>query len=217
MSILRRVFPTFAQSVCSPIVSYLNKVKYTAKMSKKTALLLIADGSEEMEAVITTDVLRRVGIDVTVAGLTENPCVKCSRDVKICVDAKLSDAVNQKYDVVILPGGLNGSKAFANSSEVGKLLQQQEQENRLIAAICAAPTALKIHGIAKGKKITSYPAMKDQLTDYYKYLEDKVVIDGNLITSRGPATAFAFSLAIAEKLIDKQTADDTAKAMLYRN
>ena len=58
------------------------------------------------------------------------------------------------------------------------MLQQQEQENRLIAAICAAPTALKIHGIAKGKKITSYPAMKDQLTDYYKYLEDKVVIDG---------------------------------------
>ncbi|KAK9302309.1 hypothetical protein QLX08_005722 [Tetragonisca angustula] len=186
-------------------------------MSKKTALLLIAEGSEEMEAVITTDVLRRVGIDVTVAGLTENPCVKCSRDVKICVDAKLSDAVNQKYDVVILPGGLNGSKAFANSSEVGKLLQQQEQENRLIAAICAAPTALKIHGIAKGKKITSYPAMKDQLTDYYKYLEDKVVIDGNLITSRGPATAFDFSLAIAEKLIDKQTADDAAKAMLYKN
>lgn len=58
------------------------------------------------------------------------------------------------------------------------MLQQQEQENRLIAAICAAPTALKIHGIAKGKKITSYPAMKDELTDYYKYLEDKVVIDG---------------------------------------
>lgn len=58
------------------------------------------------------------------------------------------------------------------------MLQQQEQENRLIAAICAAPTALKVHGIAKGKQVTSYPAMKDQLTDYYKYLEDKVVTDG---------------------------------------
>lgn len=61
---------------------------------------------------------------------------------------------------------------------MGKLLQQQQQENRLIAAICAAPTALKAHGIAKGKQITSYPAMKDQLVDYYKYLENKVVIDG---------------------------------------
>ncbi|OAD55723.1 Protein DJ-1 [Eufriesea mexicana] len=184
-------------------------------MAKKSAILLIANGSEEMEAVITTDVLRRAGIDVTVAGLTEDLCVKCSRDVKICVDAKLQDAVNQKYDVVILPGGLGGSKAFAASAAVGKLLQKQEEENKIIAAICAAPTALKAHNIAKGKQVTSYPAMKDQLTDYYKYLEDKVVTDGNLITSRGPATAFAFGLAIVEKLLDKQTADNVAKAMLY--
>ncbi|XP_043258241.1 protein dj-1beta-like isoform X2 [Colletes gigas] len=184
-------------------------------MAKKTAILLIADGSEEMEAVITVDVLRRAGVDVTVAGLSETPCVKCSRDVKICVDASLKDLVNQKYDVVIMPGGLGGSKAFASSAEVGKLLQQQEKENRVIAAICAAPTALKAHGIAKGKQITSYPAMKDQLTDEYKYLEDKVVTDGNLITSRGPATAFAFGLAIVEKLLDKETANNVAKGMLY--
>ncbi|XP_076240480.1 protein dj-1beta isoform X2 [Calliopsis andreniformis] len=186
-------------------------------MAKKTAILLIADGSEEMEAVITTDILRRAGIDVTVAGLDESPCVKCSRDVKICVDAKMQDAVKQNYDVVILPGGLGGSKAFSSSPEVGKLLQQQEKENRIIAAICAAPTALKAHGIAKGKQITSYPSMKDQLTDEYKYLEDTVVTDGNLITSRGPATAFAFGLAIVEKLLDKETADKVAKGMLYTN
>ncbi|PBC28746.1 hypothetical protein APICC_00400 [Apis cerana cerana] len=184
-------------------------------MTKKTAILLIADGSEEMEAVITTDILRRAGVDVTIAGLTENPYVKCSRNVKIHVDTKLQDVINQKYDIVILPGGLDGSKAFASSAEVGKLLQQQQEENRFIAAICAAPTALKAHGIAKGKQITSYPAMKDQLVDYYKYLENTVVIDDNLITSRGPATAFAFGLAIAEKLIDKQTADNVAQAMLY--
>ncbi|XP_003400744.3 protein dj-1beta-like [Bombus affinis] len=215
MSVLCSALSHFVQSNYKFPIILLNKIKYTVNMGKKSALLLIADGSEEMEAVITTDVLRRAGVDVTIAGLTESSCVKCSRDVKICVDAKLQDAVNQKYDVVILPGGLGGSKAFADSAEVGKLLQQQEQENRLIAAICAAPTALKAHGIAKGKQVTSYPAMKDQLTDYYKYLEDKVVTDGNLITSRGPATAFAFGLVIAEKLIDKQTADNVAKAMLY--
>lgn len=210
-----RVLPHFAQSICKiPILLHL-KANYTVDMTKKTAILLIADGSEEMEAVITTDILRRAGVDVTVAGLTENPYVNCSRNVKIHVDAKLQDVINQKYDVVILPGGLDGSKAFASSAEVGKLLQRQQEENRFIAAICAAPTALKAHGIAKGKQITSYPAMKDQLVDYYKYLENKVVIDDNLITSRGPATAFAFGLAIAEKLIDKQTADNVAQAMLY--
>ncbi|CAL1686856.1 unnamed protein product [Lasius platythorax] len=185
-------------------------------MAKKTAILLIADGSEEMEAVITVDVLRRAGIAVTIAGLSDANCVKCSRDVKICADAKFADATNnQKYDAVILPGGLDGSKAFASSAEVGKLLQEQEKENRVIAAICAAPTALKAHGIGKGKQITSYPAMKNELIDEYEYLEDKVVTDGNLITSRGPATAFAFGLAIIEKLLSKETASTVAKGTLY--
>ncbi|XP_076628144.1 protein dj-1beta [Colletes latitarsis] len=215
MSVLCRKLSYFTQSVYRVPTVLQSNAKYTINMVEKTAILLIADGSEEMEAVITVDVLRRAGVHVTVAGLTETPCVKCSRDVKICVDASLKDLVNQKYDVVIMPGGLGGSKAFASSAEVGKLLQQQEKENRVIAAICAAPTALKAHGIAKGKQITSYPAMKDQLTDEYKYLEDKVVTDGNLITSRGPATAFAFGLAIVEKLLDKETANNVAKGMLY--
>ncbi|XP_034180743.2 protein dj-1beta [Osmia lignaria lignaria] len=215
MAILFRMLPHFAQSACKVLTVLQPNVKYTVNMAKKTAILLIADGSEEMEAVITADVLRRGDIQVTVAGITDSECVKCSRDVKICADAKLQDAVNKTYDVVILPGGLGGSKAFATSAEVGKLLQQQEKENRIIAAICAAPTALKAHGIAKGKQLTSYPSVKDELKNEYKYLEDKVVTDGNLITSRGPATAFAFGLAIVEKLVGKDTADKVAKGMLY--
>ncbi|XP_076680604.1 protein dj-1beta [Andrena cerasifolii] len=215
MPILSRVLPHFAHLVCRVPTALQLNFRYTTAMAKKTAILLIADGSEEIEAVVTVDVLRRAGIEVTIAGLADSPSVKCSRDVKICVDAKLQDAVSQNYDIVILPGGLAGSKAFATSQEVGKLLQQQEKENRAIAAICAAPTALKAHGIAKGKQLTSYPAMKDQLADEYKYLEDKVVVDGNLITSRGPATAFAFGLAIVEKLLDKEAACNVAKGLLY--
>ncbi|XP_046820164.1 protein dj-1beta-like isoform X2 [Vespa crabro] len=187
-------------------------------MAEKTALLLISDGSEEMEAVITADVLRRGGVSVTIASLGDSECVKCSREVKICADTKLANVNDkEKYDVIILPGGLGGAKAFAESAEVGQLLQKQEKENKLIAAICAAPTALKAHGIAKGKKITSYPAMKDQMTDGYEYLEDRVVIDGNLITSRGPATAFAFGLALVEKLVSKEKAINVAKGMLYED
>lgn len=215
MSILSCPIAHFAQSAFRNRTILFESVRYATIMAKKSAVLLLAEGSEEMEAVITADILRRAGVNVTIAGLGEGPCIKCSRDVKICADTQLRDVINQKYDVVILPGGLGGSKAFISSAEVGQLLQQQEKEGRLIAAICAAPTALKAHGIAKGKKLTSYPAMKNDLVNDYEYLEDKVVVDGNLITSRGPATAFAFGLAIAENLVDKKTADDVAKAMLY--
>ncbi|XP_033336664.1 protein dj-1beta [Megalopta genalis] len=214
MSVLCRKLPHFAQFIYEISISRL-KANYSVNMAKKTAIVLVADGTEEMEAVITTDILRRAGINVTVAGLPEKECIKCSRDIQICVDANLKDAVQQKYDVVILPGGLGGSEAFASSQEVGKLLKEQEKEGRVIAAICAAPIALKAHDIAKGKQLTSYPSMKDKLADEYEYLESTVVTDGNLITSRGPATAFAFGLAIVEKLLDKETVEKVASGLLY--
>lgn len=190
---------------------------FCSSMTQKTALLLIADGSEEMEAVITADILRRAGVALTIASVADNHCVKCSRDVKVCADATLAEATdnNQKYDVVILPGGLKGSNTFATSTNVGKLLEEQEKENRIIAAICAAPIALKAHGIALKKQITSYPSMKPQLVDAYVYLEDRVVTDGTLITSRGPGTSFDFGLAIVEKLLNKEASSEVAKGMLY--
>ncbi|XP_011312178.1 protein DJ-1 [Fopius arisanus] len=185
------------------------------KMSKK-AILLMGDGAEEMEAVITADVLRRAGVAVTIASITGKECVKCSKDTKICTDAKLSDVVPSNiYDVVILPGGLGGSQALAQSKEVGDLLKSQEQAGRIIAAICAAPTALKAHGIGLGKKITSYPGKKDELSGDYNYLEEMVVVDDKLITSRGPATTFAFALTIVSELLGKNAALPIAKAMLY--
>ncbi|BES87553.1 response to oxidative stress [Nesidiocoris tenuis] len=181
----------------------------------KKAVVLIAEGSEEMEAVITIDVLRRAGVNVTVAGLKDNGPVKCSRDVVLVPDASLTDALKSgPYDAVILPGGLGGSKLFCESAEVGKLLKEQEASDRIIGAICAAPTALKSHGIGLGKSITSYPGVGDHLSDSYKYLEDKVVISGKLVTSRGPGTAFDFGLALAGLLAGKEKADAVAKGLL---
>lgn len=105
---------------------------------------------------------------MTVAGLEGSEPVKCSRDVMIVPDKSLDDAVTEQvYDVIVLPGGLGGSTAMSNSKAVGELLQKQESAGRLIAAICAAPTALAKHGIATGKSLTSYPAMKPQLVEKY--------------------------------------------------
>ncbi|XP_030745631.1 protein dj-1beta [Sitophilus oryzae] len=194
----------------------LSKSSSQQNMVKK-ALVFLAPGAEEMEFVIAVDVLRRGGVDVTVAGIPDSNVVKCSRDVYIKPDIGVAQSsAKGPYDVVVLPGGLGGSKAMAESQEVGNILKNQECSGGLIAAICAAPTVLKAHGIAEGKELTSYPAMKAQLEEggKYKYSECKVVVDGNLITSRGPGTAFDFALTVVDQLVGKDKAVEVAKAML---
>ncbi|XP_017068927.1 protein DJ-1alpha [Drosophila eugracilis] len=183
----------------------------------KTALIILAPGAEEMEFTISADVLRRGKIDVTIAGLDNCEPVKCSRSVVIVPDTSLEQAVNQKtYDVIVLPGGLAGNKALMNSTAVGDLLRCQDSKGALIAAICAAPTALAKHGIGKGKSITSHPDLKTQLMKDYCYIDDKTVVqDGNLITSRGPGTTFDFALKVIEQLVGVDMAKEVAKAMLW--
>ncbi|XP_023160016.1 protein dj-1beta [Drosophila hydei] len=201
---------TLSLAVQQPKSTFINK------MDGKKALIILAPGAEEIEFTIAADVLRRAGINVTVAGLEGSEPVKCSRDVIIVPDKSLEDAVTDEvYDVIVLPGGLGGSNAMSDSKAIGELLRTQESAGRLIAAICAAPTALAKHGIATGKSLTSYPAMKSQLVDKYCYVDDQnVVHDGNLITSRGPGTAYEFALKISEQLAGTAKADEVAKAML---
>ncbi|TPX68320.1 hypothetical protein SpCBS45565_g03192 [Spizellomyces sp. 'palustris'] len=165
------------------------------------ALVLITDGNEEMEAVISIDILRRGGVDVTVAGLNGPNTVECSRHVKIVPDIGLA-AVKDKtaFDAIILPGGMGGAEAFSKSSTVHGLLNQYYSQQKLVAIICASPIVLKAAQVAKGRSVTSHPSVKDQLVQDYNYKEERVVVDGNLITSRGPGTAFEFALAVVKKL-----------------
>ncbi|CAH1406443.1 unnamed protein product [Nezara viridula] len=187
-----------------------------AKMSEKSAVVLLANGSEEMEFTISVDVLRRAGVKVTVAGVGCDGSAKCSRGVVIHPDMSLTEAVKKgPYDAVVLPGGLDGSNAFATSAEVGNLLKDQEKEGRLIAAICAAPLALKDHHIGFGKKVTCYPSVKDSLQDNYTYSSDtNVVQDGNILTSQGPGTAFEFALSVAKELVGEEVVQEVKKGLL---
>lgn len=181
------------------------------------ALVLLATGAEEMETVITVDVLRRGGVEVVVAGLEGETAVTCSRDVKIAPDTSLAAAATQgPYDCIVLPGGGPGAAALGASAEVGKLLQEQDAAGRMIAAICAAPTALLAHKIGLGKNLTSYPApaFKEKLTGPYNYLEENVVVDGNLVTSRGPATSFDFGLKLVEIMVGEDKMKEIASEML---
>ena len=206
---------------------------------KKRALVVLSAGAEEMEAVITTDVLRRAKVEVTVAGLVSSEPVECSRGMVIVPDKSLEEAVKQgPFDVVVLPGGGGGAKRLAASEVVKEVLQEQEASGRLIAAVCAAPSALLSHGIARGKQITSHPAVKKVLmapfrgvlsnscisvvtqeleeSAQYSYSEARVVRDGTIITSRGPGTCFEFALCIVEALCGSEVANEVAGPMLVK-
>ncbi len=181
---------------------------------RPSALVLLAQGSEEMEAVISIDVLRRGGLDVTVAGVDGPDPVRCSRGVVISPDVAL-DSVNGDFDVVVLPGGAEGAQRLARSVGVGEILRRQEESGRLVGAICAAPIALPAHGVFENRQLTSHPSVKDMLEAWGEYRDHPVVADGNLITSRGPGTAFAFALRIVGTLTDARRMVEIRAPMMF--
>ncbi len=181
---------------------------------KKRALIILADGFEDIEAVTPVDILRRVNVEVTVAGLT-NEMVKSARGTAIKADTLLENA-GEGYDVVILPGGMPGAENLANSSKLKKMLLKMNSEGKLIAAICASPAlVLSPLGLLDGKKATCFPGMEENFSAKVRASKEIVIQDGNIITSRGPATAFPFALKIAENLVGKDIAEMVARQTLY--
>lgn len=181
----------------------------------KKVLVPLAAGAEEMETVIIVDVLRRAGLDVVLAGLDGTAPVLCSRNVQVLPDCALAAAIEKgPYDAVVLPGGAKGAENLAASPVIQNLLSTQAGEGRLVAAICAAPIALKAAGVGQGRALTSHPAVKEKVAAFGSYKEDRVVRDGKLVTSRGPGTAFEFALVLIEDLLGREAAENVAGPML---
>ncbi|MBU3911610.1 MAG: DJ-1/PfpI family protein [Candidatus Omnitrophica bacterium] len=179
----------------------------------KKAIVVLAEGFEEIEAVTIIDILRRAGIGVTVASLDDLK-VQGSHGVTVLADIELEKA-GSDFDACVLPGGMPGSTHLATSKTVQDLIEKMNREKKIVAAICASPSlALAPLGVLNNKKATCYPGMQTHFRQDTAYKTDDVVIDGNIITSRGPATAILFSLAIVEKLIGKETAEKVKKATL---
>lgn len=171
-------------------------------MSKKV-LVPIADGTEELEAVCIIDILRRAGADVTVASVNALE-ITASRGVKLAADVLIADCSKDSYDLIALPGGMPGAEHLRDCEELVHLLKQQRESGKLYAAICASPAVVfQPLGLLQGKKATCHPGRVDTLENK-EAVEQRVVVDGNCVTSRGPGTALEFALKLVELLFGKK-------------
>ena len=179
---------------------------------KKTVLIVLADGFEEIEAVTPIDILRRAGMEVVIAGL-EKRQVKGARGVEVSADLLLAD-YKDTPDTVVLPGG-PGAEKLARSVAVRKLILRVQKADKLIAAICAAPAlVLPESGVLDGKKATCYPGYEDRLGKSTVFLAERVVTDGKVITSRGPGSAMEFALEIVRHLAGEGAAREVSDKIL---
>ncbi len=183
-------------------------------MSKRV-LTVFAEGFEEIEAVTPVDLLRRAGIEVDTAGITGID-ITGSHGISIIADYSI-DEIEDVYDGIIIPGGIPGSVNIAGSDEVLDLIRKMNAEGRLIASICAAP-ALVLYkaGVLNGKKATCYPGYEKEFKKGVEFSDEKVVVDENIITSRGAGCAAEFSHAVIEYLAGRETADKVLSSILYR-
>lgn len=176
-------------------------------MADKSVLVPLAQGCEELEAVTIIDLLRRAGINVVTAGLDDQP-VKASRGTVLIPDTTMDQVMTQDFDMLVLPGGLPGADHLRDDARVQKKLKQMAAANKYTAAICAAPKALARAGLLDGKRATSYPgALEGSEAEDLSYVQDPVVIDGKVVTSRGPGTAMDFALILIEILLGKDARD----------
>lgn len=152
-------------------------------------------------------------IEVTIASIYGKEPVKTCTGIVITPDVALSDVDKDAYDAIILPGG-EGHVNLAASALVGELLRNQYDKGKLVGTICMSAQVLLAHGIGYGRKITSYPYKIEALKEKYIYSEDAVVVDGNLITSRGPGTVYAYATKIVEMLVGVEKAKRIAELSL---
>ncbi|BET63482.1 DJ-1 family protein [Yersinia pseudotuberculosis] len=179
-----------------------------------SALVCLAPGSEETEAVTTIDILVRAGINVTTASVAGDGALEiiCSRGVRLLADTRLVDVADQKFDVVVLPGGIKGAECFRDSPLLVATVRQTHNEGRLVAAICAAPAlVLEHHQLFPVGNMTGFPSLKDKIAPN-KWMDQRVVYDRrvNLVTSQGPGTSIDFALKIVFLLLGREKAEEIA-------
>lgn len=186
-------------------------------MSKKI-LVPIANGTEECEAIIIIDLLRRAGAEVVIASINGD-FITTAHGIKISPDKALKEfQITDKFDAIVLPGGGGGVENFLNCEHLLELLKHNHSAGNIIAAICAAPLVLKHAGILSGgDKFTCYPSVADDMK-LPGYTKENVVINssGRVVTGAGPGTTFDFALKLIEILFSHKTSKEIAEAIIYK-
>lgn len=177
------------------------------------AVIVLADGFEEIEALTVVDVLRRGGVNVTTATIGKAKEVAGAHGIVVMADKFLADVQDDNYDAVILPGGGQGTERLRASHEVFELLRRQKEAERLICAICAAPIVLVDAGVLEpGQHITCYPTCIMELDRNSANVP--VVADGNVITGQAPGSAMLFALVILQALSGDAVASKVARGLV---
>jgi len=170
----------------------------------------LADGFEEIEGLGVASVLRGANIQVDMVGIGGN-VITGGRNVRVITDKSLREIDVRNYDGIVIPGGTRGCLNLSKSSRIKEIISEFDEQRKLVAGICAAPKIMAESGVLDNRKATVYPGMEKDIP-YPR--DDKVVVDGNIITSQGPGTAIDFALAIVEYLLGKQEAERQRKNLV---
>lgn len=181
-----------------------------------SVLVPLANGCEELEAVTIIDLLRRAGIEVVTAGLQDG-AVRASHGVVLLPDQPLEAILDRgrEFDLIVLPGGLPGADHLDADPRIRALLRRQVEAGRRVAAICAAPKVLASAGVLDGHRATHYPGAIDPAAfPRVNFIDAPVVVDAQIVTSRGPGTAMDFALELIAQLLGEDQRETVAKALM---
>lgn len=176
------------------------------------ALVPLADGVEEMEAVIILDILRRAGWEVCSASLKPGP-VTASRGVRLLADKRWDEIDPLSFDLIVLPGGSQGTENLRADPRIIRALQAMSHGGKITAAVCAAPLVLQEAGLLAGKRATCHPGVAARLTATTRS-DEPVVTDGNIVTSQGAGTTFEFALALVAMTGGRAKAGEIARSIV---
>ncbi|KAK6120969.1 hypothetical protein DH2020_045279 [Rehmannia glutinosa] len=198
----------------SPTPLLTSTASPSSSVPQKKVLVPIGFGTEEMEAVIMIDVLRRAGADVTVASVEEQLEVEASGGTRLVADEFISACSDETFDLIALPGGMPGSTRLRDSPILQNITKKHAEAKRLYAAICAAPAVTLLPwGLLRRKQTTCHPAFMDKLPTFWA-VKSNLQVSGELTTSRGPGTTFQFSVSLVEQLFGESVAKEICDSML---
>ena len=177
--------------------------------------LLLAPGFEEVEAVTPADFLRRAGVDVRFVGIG-GLLIEGSHGIRLQADTTIEELAEEPEGVIV-PGGMPGAANIAASPRAMELIRRTHERQRLVAAICAAPAVvLEPAGVLAGRRATCFPGMEERFATA-RFTQNRVVVDGNVVTSRGPGTSAEFAVKLIELIAGREKAQEIHHRTLQRD